>query len=187
MGEISPTSRTVHDADTKKNIMCYYSGKYYAKSTWGKDEYSWQVYNSKDNDSSEKFWPQFERTFLYARKMEQDNFDCSCLMPGHDRPHNKTCGMMQEKLKQQYSVEPHNVLIKTPGCRKSYTMSSAERFQEIRAHAAVSASISVNGKSVILLDDILATGAHVAAYGSLLYKCGAKNVAVVVIAENELR
>jgi predicted amidophosphoribosyltransferase len=186
MGQIFPTSRLVHDPETKKNIVCYFAGRYYSTS-WGPDEYSKYVYLSKDTNQSEKFWPQMEGTFLYARKMENDSFDYSCLIPGHDRPHNETCFVMQERIKQIYGIEPQNRLRKTSGCKKSYTLRAAERFPEMKAHAEVDAAISVEEKSVLLIDDLLSTGAHISAYGSLLYKCGAKNVAAIVIAENVLR
>ena len=183
------SQKMVHDEIENKHIYCYYAGKYYSKEKFGPNDYSRHVLYSKWENRSEEFWPQIDATYLYACKQENENFDCSCLIPSSktsDRLYNVSCQNLQDRIEKKYGLKKMNILIEKPGCQKSTTLKFHERLRQLRIYADIDLSMPITGKSFLLIDDVVAGGSHVIAYSSLLYKNGAKNVAAVLIAENQL-
>ena len=64
------------------------------------------------------------------------------------------------------------------------SLNKRERFKNAKKYIALREDVSVNGKYVILFDDIVTSGASMTACVKLLYKAGARGVFTFCIAQN---
>lgn len=70
------------------------------------------------------------------------------------------------------------------GGKEQKKLSRAKRFRNIRSLFALSSDTSIDGRYVILFDDVVTTGASMAACVSLLMSAGARGVICLCIAQN---
>jgi ComF family protein len=60
-----------------------------------------------------------------------------------------------------------------------HTLDRRKRMQNAKAAYAINEAASVNGKNVLLVDDVITTGATIATCGALLLEAGARSVTAV--------
>ncbi len=176
----------LHDSQTNKNIW-YYAAKWYYKSALGREEYSRNIAKFKDSDMSGYFWPILRGTLDFALKHQNEHFDYCAIIPKANGQYSPTLLSIQHKIEEEYKVLPMNILKKKPGAKKQTECKDAyERHENAKQYAQIEENESIADSSFLLLDDVKTSGSHILAYGSLLYRRGARNVAAITLGENYL-
>jgi competence protein ComFC len=103
-----------------------------------------------------------------SNRVRQRGFDHSLLL----------ANTVSKKLK----LQSRNVL-KRNGQSRQVGKSRTERFKQADGNYTVSAPQSVQGRNILLIDDVVTTGATLSAAAKVLRACGAKRVDALVFAK----
>lgn len=120
-----------------------------------------------------------------CRRYPEDPPDCVTPVPMHwlRRIVRRTSGadVLAETIARTLRV-PHRRLLKCRRTKKQGTLSPAERRENVRGAFRVSTGYDISGSRILLVDDVMTTGATANECAKVLRKCGAASVAVAVIA-----
>ncbi len=124
---------------------------------------------------------------------QKEPFDCVLCVPMtkaglRERGYHQTA-LLAERIAKTLTVPFFKkALIKVKETPKQSTLGYADRLQNV-AHAFQLSASKENfaNKNILLVDDVLTTGATADAISKLLQKAGAKRVTVAVIASTTLR
>jgi ComF family protein len=111
------------------------------------------------------------------------------IIPVPLRPHDKRCrGFNQTELIAREVAEEINavmrpdVLIKTKTTRLQAKLTATERWTNVTDVFAVHGGTNFSGKSILLIDDIVTTGATCHEAAKALYQAGAETITVFALA-----
>lgn len=91
--------------------------------------------------------------------------------------------LLARSVSQCLSVPYDDCLVKIKNNREQHKLSEKERFKNVLGVYQVENAEKISGKSVLLVDDIVTTGATLSACAAMLYQNGAKFVACATVAE----
>ncbi len=139
------------------------------------------------------YLPYLQKILLAAEKnpdilaLLQEN-DIAVLVPLHEQRQKKR-GFNQTALIFQKWLEKNNVpvvagLSRIRATRPMYALSLKDRQANLRKAFNLNSDFSPAGKHVLLLDDIMTTGATLYACAKLLHQAGASSVDVLVMASD---
>ena len=94
--------------------------------------------------------------------------------------------MLCRAIAEQSTLEYCAVLKRRRGGRAQKSLTSGERRKNIKnlLYADKSVAEKIKGKTVILIDDVVTTGASMSACTHILRECGAKNIICIAVASN---
>lgn len=173
----------------EKPAPIFVLGRYYGYSHYMKQKhpYSAAIYWNKKKGS--KFYGSFEEIFskMYQATVNaigrQIHIDAICSVPPHlgeDSRFVHTVERIAEKLKLENLGENFVCIKEYP---KQRGMSSGGRQENITG--AFQYMGNLEGKNVILLDDVVTTGSTLRECVRMLYQAGAENVISIVLAVNQ--
>ena len=125
--------------------------------------------------------------YLLARQVEQQDWpkiELICALPLHYRRwvirgFNQSQVILTEFL-QEIDIPMYNGLLRRRHTKAQSTQNRANRLSNL--DEAFVATIPINGKSVLLIDDVLTTGATLAACASVLLKNSGLKISIAVLA-----
>ena len=129
---------------------------------------------------------------MLARALPRDErVDVIVPMPLHwrrrwQRGYNQA-GLLARVLGRQTGLPVQSLLRRTQSTRAQAGLSRRERRANVAAVFAVPRSAAVSGKHVVLVDDVLTTGATAAACARALRQAGAARVLVLTVARADRR
>lgn len=153
------------------------------------------IYRIKDtrNRRAEQFLAE-ELTRLLTEKAESGAFSFKNMVLSYI-PRRKSASrekgtdqakVLAHALSKKFEIPVLNCIIRTRGSEKEQkTLGPNERWRNARASYALRGDVSVKGKSVLLVDDIVTTGASLAACTQKLLKAGAASVWCVSVAVDD--
>jgi len=155
----------------------YYHGKDVVK-----EEYSRQVWNSKETDLSDYFWPHIKKLLDMGRFKGDIITPMPSSTPDHTSP---TLTSLTEKIAQHLRIQQKTLLkrIKESGtkeCKKH-----KERFERINGSLEAINCEEVKDKIVIILDDTRTTGMNILEATKVLLAKGAKETIGICLGINE--
>ena len=114
--------------------------------------------------------------------------DIAVLVPLHEQRQKKR-GFNQTALIFQEWLEKNNLpvvdgLSRIRETKPMYALSLKERQDNLRKAFAIKSDFSPAGKHILLLDDIMTTGATLSACAKLLHQAGASSIDVLVMASD---
>ena len=114
------------------------------------------------------------------------DFDGICFVPMTDkaervRGYNQS-ELLASKISSELNIPLLPCLKKTKNSQNQKSLNSAERYENVRNSFALSDKYDIEGKTVILCDDIKTTGSTLRECCDILLKAGAKDVYCVCLA-----
>lgn len=112
----------------------------------------------------------------------------SCLVPVPPREGaaaNSLPALLAKRLGRVLNIPVRPVLRVTRGMQPQKTLSKEERFRNVRGAYAAKPGADLTGQRVLLVDDIITTGATVSACALALQLAGAAEVAALCLAADE--
>ena len=99
----------------------------------------------------------------------------------------RRCTDREEKLDRHQAVVRHDWLLRIRNTQAQSRLSLAQRLRNVRQAFAVAANQSsqLHGKRVVLVDDVMTSGASVQAAAQTLRTAGVHQLRVVVFARTE--
>lgn len=89
-------------------------------------------------------------------------------------------------LSQQCGFSMQRLIVRRPGAdRKQKQLNAEQRVRNAKRSFRAAKHVSCRGKTVLLADDIVTTGAGMAVCSGLLYRMGAERVCGIVVAMDE--
>ena len=129
--------------------------------------------------------------FLIEMVKEQDiNADIICYVPMTKASEKKRgynqCRLMARNLSNDINVPISNCLKKIKDTREQKTLTKEERMINVRGAFKVINSKDIKNKNIILIDDVMTTGATTEECRNILKKSGAKKIIVLTIAKSNI-
>ena len=104
-----------------------------------------------------------------------------------ERGYNQT-ELLAKDFSKKFDISYNKkILIKCKNTKKQSSLSEKERYKNLKNAFLISPKISVEGKNIILIDDIYTTGATMEECAKVLKQAGAKEVLGLVIAVTNLK
>ncbi len=129
--------------------------------------------------------------FLIEMVKEQDiNADIICYVPMTKASEKKRgynqCRLMARNLSNDINVPISNCLKKIKDTREQKTLTKEERMINVKGAFKVINSKDIKNKNIILIDDVMTTGATTEECRNILKKSGAKKIIVLTIAKSNI-
>lgn len=134
---------------------------------------------------------------LLARKMALGIFDCLgtfdepiadflVCVPLHERRHKERgfnqAALLTMELSRIYGVPAYDGMLRTRDTVKQFDLGPKERAANVRAAFALKEGFCVEGKDILLVDDVLTTGATMMECAKVLMMAGACSVGALAFA-----
>lgn len=168
----------------KVNVQAVYSLLYFSK----KNKTQKLIHELKYKGNSEiGEWLGNQLASEYKNQVEQDKINLIIGIPLHDnklrqRGYNQA-DIVAEAIAKQLNIEYGKAVLKRIVETKSQTKKSRlERFKNIEGIYAIDEKKQVEGKNVLIVDDVLTTGATLTEAIELLLNKGANTVSIMTIA-----
>ena len=173
------------------NKIIYIEGSYFEKVICA-CEYSGKIKEviKKYKFNNKPFYYKALAELLYKSiidKMDYENFDIIMSVPLHKerekiRGYNQSKLISKELSKKLSICEASQILKKTKNIFPQSLLKKDERHKNIKDTFEVNNKKVVQGKSVILVDDILTTGATLNEISKCLKECGIVRIVAIVVA-----
>ena len=125
--------------------------------------------------------------FIQEYKIPLEKFDCCIPMPLHpirlrEREFNQA-QLLAEEIGGNFNLQIlRGALSKIKNTRPQTDLKEKERFSNIKGAFAVQDETMIKGKTILLLDDLITTGATASEASATLINAGAKDVCVLTLA-----
>lgn len=96
------------------------------------------------------------------------------------------CYYLTKKISKIYSIPLENLLYKKSNVKEQKKLTKIERKKNVENAFSIIDSKKIKGKCIILIDDVLTTGATVLACANELKKSGAKEVNILTIGQSRI-
>jgi competence protein ComFC len=128
----------------------------------------------------------FLDAFLDSYRISLDSFDCVAPIPLHPVRYRER-GFNQSQLLAQYvhaktGLPVVEALIRSKPTKIQAFLGRKERWTNLEGAFRIKRSFNTNNKSILLVDDLLTTGATASAAAATLKEAGAKKVGLLVVA-----
>lgn len=171
------------------NIRMRVLGRYYSYSHYMKQKhrYSSAIYLNKNRNS--KAFGKFNDVFLRIYKsairsiFKNTPIDGICSVPPHLGESNRFHGILEDIAKECNIENMENYFHCTKEYPKQKGRSSTDRPENI--FDVFTFDKRLDGKNIVILDDVVTTGSTMKECSRVLYNAGAKNIYPVVLAVNQ--
>ncbi len=125
--------------------------------------------------------------FLQRYSISLQTFDCIVPVPLHparfrERGYNQSLLIAQELSRNHNIVLSAHNLLRTRNTKSQTALSIKERWTNIQSAFTIKCPFTYKGKNVLIIDDLLTTGATTSEIAKTLKNDGAKKVAVLTLA-----
>lgn len=121
---------------------------------------------------------------------ENINGDIICYVPMTKKSIKKRgfnqCKVIANNISFYTNIEVSNCIKKVKDTREQKTLSKEERNINVKGVFAISNDSDIKGKNVILIDDVMTTGATVNECKNILKKSGANKIFILTIAKSNI-
>jgi ComF family protein len=129
--------------------------------------------------------------FLARVLPREQRFDLVAPVPLHwrrqwQRGFNQA-GLLAREIARRWSVPVRNVARRTRATSPQAGLTNAKRRANVRGAFSVKRGVRLDGKRVLLVDDVLTTGASASACARALKRAGARQVTLLVLARADRR
>jgi ComF family protein len=121
----------------------------------------------------------------------EQRFDCVVPMPLHwrrrwERGFNQS-ELLAREITRRWNVRMHQVVKRAKDTAPQAGLTNAKRRANVSGAFAIRRGIRLDGARVLLVDDVLTTGASAAACARVLKRAGAAHVALLAVARTDRR
>lgn len=178
------TSVNDHDTDACNGICCpvitafYYGGRVKRLIIDFKEHMR--------NDVFDTFYPAV--TERVANEYADVEFDMTASVPSYERKRHSTSETVARELADAFMLDyDKNLLIKYRQTEKQHTLGQTDRTENLKNSITYNERKKhlVEGKTILLCDDVKSTGSTLNECASALYRAGAKQVCCVCIAVSD--
>lgn len=168
------------------DLPIFIGGRYYKKSHSYNNIHplSNRIVRSKNDISQDIMFSSIYKTMVEAVHMQIQKVDAITRVPPKPSNARDRLKPIVAKVSRQIGVLD---MSENFSCLQDYTsqksLNESQRIANVKGK--FSATSEFNNKHVVLLDDVLSTGATIRECGRTLYAAGAKKVTVVVLAANQ--
>lgn len=96
------------------------------------------------------------------------------------------CEYIGKKISKRLSIKCIKVLIKEKNNREQKTLCKSERFENVQGIFSINNKINISGLSIILIDDVVTSGATMIEAYKILKKYGAKEIKLLTLAKSDI-
>lgn len=96
------------------------------------------------------------------------------------------CEVLAENISREIGIPLSKALIKVKNTREQKTLSKEERMKNIQGAFGVRDNLGINDRSIILIDDVVTTGATIIECEKILKKYGANKITILTIAKSNI-
>ncbi|GAA0110074.1 ComF family protein [Clostridium tertium] len=100
-----------------------------------------------------------------------------------DRGFNQ-CEFMAQKLSRTLNIPIYSDIIKVKNIKEQKTLSKEDRFKNIEGAFGIKSNKNIKNKNIILIDDVITTGATLLECEKLLKKSGANSIKILTVAKS---
>ncbi|WP_294389157.1 ComF family protein [uncultured Clostridium sp.] len=129
--------------------------------------------------------------FLIEMIKEQEiNGDVICYVPMSRKAKKKRgfnqCEIMAKNVGYKLNIPVSNCIKKIKDTREQKTLTKEERIINLKGAFKISSINEIKNKNIILIDDVMTTGATISECKYILKKSGAKQIIVLTIAKSNI-
>lgn len=118
------------------------------------------------------------------------NADVICYVPMTKKAEKKRgfnqCKLIAKIISNNMNIPVSNCIKKIKNTKEQKTLSKEERIKNLKGVFKVNDSDYINNKNIILIDDVITTGATISECKNILKKSGAKKIIVLTIAKSNI-
>lgn len=124
---------------------------------------------------------------IYSEKVSADII---CYVPMSKRSQKKRgfnqCEIIAKNLGDELNIPVSNCIKKVKNTKEQKTLSKEERLKNVIDAFDISDKKSISGKDIILIDDVITTGATLKECEKILRKYGANKIIILTIAKSNI-